>query len=89
MIAFLKLIFFGLVGLSIVYLSLSVFSASLRRERLEKEYDADPVPGQTRDDYVETGMAAYRTSMRPKLLLLVYVVPVAIWGGIVYVINAN
>ncbi len=54
MIAFLKLIFFGLVGLSIVYLSLSVFSASLRRERLEKEYDADPESGQTCQDYVET-----------------------------------
>ena len=89
MITFLKLIFFGLVGLSVVYLSLSVFSASLRRERLEKEYDAEPVLGQTRDDYVETGMAAYRTSLRPKLLVLVYIVPVAIWGAIVYVINAN
>lgn len=89
MITFFKLVFFGLVGLSIIYLSLSVYSASLRRERLEKDYDADPVPGQSRDDYVETGMAAYRTSLRSKLLVLVYVVPVAIWGGIVYVINTN
>jgi hypothetical protein len=89
MITFFKLVFFGLVGLSIIYLSLSVYSASLRRERLEKDYDADPVPGQSRDDYAETGMAAYRTSLRPKLLVLVYVVPVAIWGGIVYVINTN
>ncbi len=87
--AFLKLLVIGLVGLTIIYLSLSVYSASLRRERLEKDYDANPVPGQTRDAYVATGMAAYRSSLRPKLLLLVYVVPVAVCGVIIYVINTN
>ncbi|MCF7699148.1 hypothetical protein [Loktanella sp. M215] len=87
--AFLKLIVFGGIGLTIIYLSLSVYSASLRRERLEKDYDADPVPGQTRDAFVATGMAAYRASLRPRLLLLVYVVPVAVGAVIVYVINTN
>ncbi len=87
--AFLKLIFFGLVGLSVIYLSLSVYSASIRRERLEKQYDAEPVTGQNREAFVETGMAAYLASLRPKLLVLVYVVPVVIFMGIVYVINTN
>ncbi|MFZ3582992.1 hypothetical protein ACOI1H_12570 [Loktanella sp. DJP18] len=87
--AFIKLIVFGLIGLTIIYLSLSLYSASLRRERLEKTYDADPVPGQTREAYVATGMAAYRSSLRPKLLVLVYVVPVAVCSVIIYVINTN
>lgn len=87
--AFVKLVVLGLIGLTIIYLSLSVYSASLRRERLEKDYDADPVPGQSREAYVASGMAAYRSSLRPKLLLLVYVVPVAVWAGIIYVINSN
>ncbi len=87
--AFIKLIAFGLIGLTVIYLSLSVYSASLRRERLEKDYDANPVPGQTRDAYVATGMAAYRSGLRPKLLVLVYVVPVAVTVAIIYVINTN
>lgn len=87
--AFLKLIIFGLIGLTIIYVSLSIYSASLRRERLEKDYDADPVPGQTREAYVADGMARYRSGLRPKLLFLVYVVPVAVWGAIVYVINST
>lgn len=87
--AFFKLIFFGLVGLSVIYLSLSVYSASLRREKLEKQYDADPVPGQTREVFVETGMIAYKSGLRPKLLVLVYVVPVAVFTAIIYVINTN
>ena len=87
--AFVKLVVFGLIGLTIIYLSLSVYSASLRRERLEKDYDANPVPGQTREAFVAAGMAAYRSGLRPKLLLLVYVVPVVACGVIIYVINTN
>ena len=87
--AFLKLLVFGLIGLTIIYLSLSVYSASLRRERLEKTYDADPVPGQSREAFVAAGMARYRSSLRPKLLLAVYVVPVVVVGLIIYVINTN
>ena len=87
--AFVKLVVFGLIGLTVIYLSLSVYSASLRRERLEKDYDADPVPGQTREAFVAAGMAAYRSGLRPKLLLLVYVVPVVVCGVIIYVINTN
>ena len=87
--AFVKFVFFGLIGLTIIYLSLSVYAASLRRERLEKTYDADPVPGQTRDAFVAAGMARYRAGLRPKLLLAVYVVPVVAVGVIVYVMNTN
>ena len=87
--AFVKLVVFGLIGLTVIYLSLSVYSASLRRERLEKDYDANPVPGQTREAFVAAGMAAYRSGLRPKLLLLVYVVPVVVCGVIIYVINTN
>ena len=87
--AFLKLIVIGGIGLTIIYLSLSVYSASLRREWLEKTYDAAPVPGQTRAAFVASGMADYRASLRPRLLLLIYVVPVAIGSAIAYVINTN
>ena len=87
--AFFKLLFIGLAGLSVIYLSLSVYSASVRRERLEKEYDAAPDGSVTRDDHVAAGMKAYKSSLRPKLLVLVYVLPAIALAATVYVVNAN
>jgi len=86
---FVRLVLFGLLGLSVIYLSLSVYSRSVRRERLEKEYDAAPVDGVTRDTYVEQGITAYNNGLRPKLLLLVYVVPILLVGTVVYITNMN
>ncbi|MCB5199971.1 hypothetical protein SAMN05428995_104214 [Loktanella sp. DSM 29012] len=87
--AFVRLLVFALVGLTVVYWSLSLYSASLRRERLEDDYDANPVPGQTREAYVAAGMATYRKGLRPKLLLGVYVVPIVVVSVIIYVVNNN
>lgn len=84
-----RLVVFGFIGLSIIYLCLSIYSRSVRREKLEKEYDANPVEGQTRAAYVQSGIEAYNSGLRPKLLLLVYVVPTVIVSVIVYVTNAN
>ena len=86
---FVKLLVFGLIGLTIVYKSLAIYSRSVRRERLENRYDADPVPGMSRDDYVERGIAEYNGSLRPKLLLLVYILPAAAVAVTIYVINTN
>ena len=85
--AFIKLVVFGFIGLSVVYLSLSIYSRSVRREKLEDAYDADPVEGMSRDDYVEKGIVEYNNGLRPKLLLLVYVIPLAIFGVIIYLTN--
>jgi len=87
--AFVRLVIFGLLGLSVVYLSLSIYSRSVRKERLEKQYDAAPVDGVSRDDYVQKGITEYNASLRPKLLLLVYIVPIVLVGAIVYITNAN
>ncbi|MBS1301075.1 hypothetical protein [Loktanella sp. SALINAS62] len=87
--AFIKLLGFGLIGLTVVYWSLSLYSASLRRERLEDDYDKSPHPGQTREAYVADGMAAYRAGLRPKLLLSVYIVPIVVVSTIIYVVNSG
>ena len=86
---FVRLVLFGLIGLSVIYLSLSIYSRSVRREKLENAYDADPVEGMSREDYVEKGIVEYNNSLRPKLLLLVYVVPIVAVSTIVYVTNTN
>lgn len=77
--AFVRLVVIGFVFLSIIYVIAALFSRSVRRENLEKEWDEDN-PGvedpAARDRFVSAGMEEYHASFRPKLLLLIYVVPV-------------
>lgn len=77
MIGFVRLIIFGFIGLSVVYVLLSIYSRSIRREKLEDEWAEEHGGGEgpERDAFVEKGIAEYNSSLRPKLLLLVYVVP--------------
>ena len=90
--AFIKLVVFGFIGLTVIYFSVSLYSRSVRKERLEKAFDeARPDGGEpgARDAHVAEGMEAYNNSIRPKLIGLVYVVPTVVIGTIIYVINAN
>ncbi|WP_108815561.1 hypothetical protein [Loktanella sp. Alg231-35] len=88
---FIRLVVFGFIGLSVIYLSVSVYSRSVRKERLEKQFDADHPDGapDAREAFVAEGMQAYNNSIRPKLIGLVYIVPTVVIGIIVYTINAN
>ncbi|WP_300514114.1 hypothetical protein [Aliiroseovarius sp.] len=74
----LRLLIFGFIGLSVVYVAISVYSRSVRREKLEGEW-AENHPGDSdsaaRADFIEAGMTEYNAGIRPKLILLVYVVP--------------
>jgi hypothetical protein len=90
--SFVRLVLFGFIGLSIVYLSISVYSRSVRRENLEKawaEENAGSMDMAARDAYVEAGIKAYNKSFRPKLIGLVYIIPTVIVIAIVYTTNTN
>jgi hypothetical protein len=76
----------GLVLLTILYLILSVWSRSVRRERLEEEWDAEIRTGD-RDAFIEEGLRAYDRSLRPKLILGVYAIPVLFATVMIYVTN--
>lgn len=93
MIGLVRAAVFGFLALSVVYVVVSIYSRSVRRERLEKEWDTDPArEGLTkaeRDDYIAAGMAAYQGGLRRKLIGLVYVVPTLAFGVIVYLVNAQ
>lgn len=85
-----RLIVLGFIGLSVVYFAISIFSRSIRRERLEKEWDANPPEGgdlAARDTYIEDGMTEYEGGFRKKLIVLVYVIPPLIVVGILYLTN--
>jgi hypothetical protein len=85
-IGWLRLALVGLVVLTLVYWLVSVYSRSVRREKLEKRFDAGGVEGD-RTAYVEAGMAQYRKGLRRRLILLVYVVPVISTAVTIYVVN--
>lgn len=89
---FIKLVIFGFIGLTVIYFSVSLYSRSVRKERLEDQFDQEhPDGGEAgaRDAFVAEGMQAYHSSIRPKLIGLVYVVPTVAIAAIAYTINAN
>lgn len=90
--AFVRLVVFGFLALSVIYLSVAIYSRSVRREKLEKAW-AEENPASTdttgRDAFIANGIADYNASYRPKLVALVYVVPTVIVAAIVYITNTN
>lgn len=75
---FVAFVVFGFIGLSVLYLMISIYSRSVRREKLEERW-AEEHPGgdiDARDAYIAQGMAAYEGGFRKKLIVLVYVLPV-------------
>jgi len=86
MIGFLRLAVFGFLALSVMYFLISLYSKSVERERLENLW-ADEVKTGYRDAYVREGLIAYQSSLRKRLLVLVFVVPVVVVTGLTYVIN--
>ena len=81
-----RLILLTLVFLTVVYLLVSVYSRSVRRERLEKRFDAGGVEGD-RDAYIAQGMAAYEHGLRKRLIWLVIVLPLTAMAATVYFVN--
>ncbi|NCO22365.1 MAG: hypothetical protein GW905_10295 [Rhodobacterales bacterium] len=81
-----RLALMGFVGLSVIYVLVSIYSRSVRRERLEERWEAEQIGGD-REEFVRAGLAEYDGSVRRKLILGVYVVPVIVIGTLIYAIN--
>ncbi len=84
-----RLVFFGFIGLSVVYFLVSIYSRSVRREKLEDrwaEENPDVEDEAARDAFVEAGIVEYNKGIRPKLILLVYVVP-AILVAVIHIVT--
>lgn len=86
MIALLRLLVFGFLALTVVYVCLSLYSRSVRRDKLEKEWDEEVQEGD-REAFVREGLLEYDGSLRRKLILGVYVVPISIVSFIIYATN--
>ncbi|APZ52484.1 hypothetical protein [Salipiger abyssi] len=86
MLALLRLLGIGFVLLTVVYVALSLWSRSVRRRKLEQEWDEAQGPG-TRDRFVEEGLKDYDHSLRRKLILGVYILPLCLMALIIYLTN--
>jgi hypothetical protein len=85
-LGWLRLIFVALVGLTIVYFLVAVYSRSVRREKLEKQWAADGLEGD-RDAWIEAGMKAYEKGLKRRLLWLIYIVPMVAFAATIYFVN--
>lgn len=88
--ALIRLVGFGFLILCVVYLCISLYSRSVRREKLEDEWDENPPENATPDmraAFIADGMAVYESGLRKKLILLVFVIPPLIIATIIYIIN--
>ena len=84
--AFFQLAVIAFVVMTVFYFLISIYSRSLRREKLENRWAEEGAAGD-RETYVEEGLRKYDTSIRPKLVLLVYVVPTVVIAVLFYLIN--
>lgn len=86
MFGFLRLAVIGLIVLTVIYVSLSLYSRSVRREKLEAEWDESGRDGD-RDAFIEEGLREYDGSLRRKLILGVYIIPITLVAALIYFTN--
>ena len=85
MLALARFFILGFVVLTVVYLSVSAWSRAVRRDKLEAQWDE--TRRGDRDTFVKARLRDYDNSLRRKLILGVYVVPILLLGTIVYLTN--
>ncbi|MET4100946.1 hypothetical protein ABIE58_000362 [Roseovarius sp. MBR-78] len=88
MVALLRLVIFGGIALTLLYLGLSWHFRARRRVRMEQDWEEAGRPG-NRDAYIAEGMAQYERSLRRKLLWLVYILPVSAITLLIWLTNFN
>lgn len=85
-LALARLIIVGFIVLTVIYVSLSFYSRSVRRTKLRQKWEEDIRRGD-RDEYVRRGLKIYDRSLRRKLLWGVYIVPVVTIAVVIYLVN--
>ncbi|SPF79464.1 hypothetical protein [Pseudoprimorskyibacter insulae] len=86
MLALARLLIMALIALTVVYVSVSLYSRAVRRGKLSRAWDEEGLSGD-RDTYIREGLEEYDRSLRRKLILGVYIVPLALVALIVYLTN--
>lgn len=90
MIGFLRAIVIWAVIGAVAFFVLRIYGRSLRREALEKEWDAAhplETDSAAREAFIAEGMAAYEHSLKRKLLIGVVVLPFLAIALLLYLVN--
>jgi len=74
------------VLLTLIYIILTIGNHWKQVGRLEKAYK-ETKPEMDKDAYIEAGMKKYKRSLKAKLVLGVYLIPLALMGLLVYLYN--
>ncbi|MEL6099821.1 MAG: hypothetical protein AAFV87_01700 [Pseudomonadota bacterium] len=86
MLGALRILLMVFVVLTVIYVCLSLYSRAARRDKLEAEWDEGGIET-PRETFVQDGLREYDTSLRRKLILGVYVVPITLICLIIYLTN--
>jgi amino acid transporter len=86
MIGITRLVLVVVVAQVIAYICLSLYSRSVRRNKLETWWDEKGHTG-NKEAFVERGLQKYDNSFRRKLILAVFIVPWVAIAALIYVIN--
>ena len=81
-----RLALFGFIILTLLYVGVSIYSRLARRRKLIRQWQDAGQQGD-RDAFIRAGMEEYDDSFRKKLILLIYIVPVAGIALIIYLVN--
>jgi len=86
MLALGRLMVIGFIVLTVIYVCLSLYSRSVRRGKLRDWWEEEGKPGDL-DAYIEAGLKEYDSSLRRKLILGVYIIPITVVTVIIYLTN--
>ncbi|MYM55070.1 hypothetical protein [Thalassovita mangrovi] len=86
MLALARLFIICFVLMTAVFVAVSLWSRSVRKRKLAREWDEEIREGD-REAFIDEGLEDYSHSLRRRLILLVYVVPILLIGVIVYLVN--
>ena len=81
-----RLFLIAFVILTVIYISLSLYSRAKRRDKLEAEWDEEGMTGD-RDAFIREGLEDYDGSLRRKLILGVFIVPWVAIAALIYIVN--
>lgn len=86
MAALVRLMVVGFIVLSVIYVCLSLYSRAVRKGKLRAEWYEGPQE-QSLDEFMDEGLEEYDKSLRRKLILGVYVIPVILVSVVIYLTN--
>jgi len=83
MIMWVRNIIFIVFILSTIYVLLSTSGRMRQRKQLNSEYKASNFEA-NKDEFITKGMVKYDRSMRPKLFLFVFIIPIIVIGTLIF-----